>query len=1302
MNRSNIAVVGMAAKIGPADDLDALARCIYDGEPLLLSQGHGSEDTLARVIYGALVDARLQAEEDIIVITVDSDVEGAPNAVLAALGTARQRLTGGETTAVVIAAGDKGDAGAIVLQELTWAEAQAHRIYAVVESLAFAEGNERSPETVEATCRRAWAQTDLAPDALGYLEFAGQEDLQHETATLEGLRRAYRTPEPDLTCGLGNGTPGAKYTPTGDMASLIKTVLCLHQRFLPAQPDWRGPEAPERWQGTPFYVNEASRPWFVPEDEKRVAAFVASGGPAGVLLLSDVPRPRRDSHYLQRAACHLLPIAAESRDGLLDQLRDLEQQVSRSTDLCAVAQDRFKTYRQRPGARYTLCLVGKNEKELLRDIEFAFEGVERAFEKQRSWQTPRGSYFTPNPLGDEGTVAFVYPGAFNSYPNLGRDLFQLFPDLHERLALRTSDIGSVVGEAVLYPRSLTPLSKADRRAHERALMAQPETLIESGTTYAMIVTTILRDYFHVQPAAALGYSLGEASMLWAAEVWQNAEAGSRRWRNSPLFKTRLTGPKQAVREHWEIDAIVDDGAFWRTYLLKAPVDAIRAHVNEAPRVTLTMINTPNEGVIAGDPAGCRRVIDALDCHALPVPYDAVIHAEAMRSEHPAFVDLYTNPVTRRPDVDFYSTAGYAPLTLASEDLAHALADMTCTQVDFPRLVQCAYDDGARIFIELGPQRTCTRWLDKILADRPHAAMAIDKKGSSDVVELFGVLARLLSHGVDLDISRLYALELTETDAIPVERTDEALESVIQEEPVPVLAGVANAVGTGRGAVPPQTAPRLTGPTAYHEATPPSDEVTLPKELDLVRQYAEGANTHQTRVADTHGAFLQARRAALRETGALIQTQIATYGRWLNQALGDAAPSNGNGSNGGKGSKGSNGSNGSNGHHARFHETDLQAFATGSAVQCFGPAYAVFEQRRLPRIPNGDLLLMSRIVDVEGDRGDFRPGAGLVSEYDVPADAWFYQPNVHPTVPYAVLMEIAMQPCGFLSAYLGSALRYPETDFYFRNLDGTGHLLAAPDLRGQTVTNHVQLLSSTTMRGVILQQFAFALACGGETFYEGQASFGYFQAAALDKQAGLDGMTPSRPWYRRPDARTASIDVLNFGNEVLRQRYYSVPPARPHYRLSDGQLDLLDTVRVVESGGSYGQGYVHAEAYVDPADWFFKCHFYQDPVMPGSLGVQAIQQALRAYAIHQNLGVHLHTPHFAEISGHRTTWKYRGQIRPEDRALELDVHVKRVGTGAGQVTVVGDASVWRDSQRIYEVNDVGVCIKDTTDTAWAGL
>ena len=60
-----------------------------------------------------------------------------------------------------------------------------------------------------------------------------------------------------------------------------------------------------------------------------------------------------------------------------------------------------------------------------------------------------------------------------------------------------------------------------------------------------------------------------------------------------------------------------------------------------------------------------------------------------------------------------------------------------------------------------------------------------------------------------------------------------------------------------------------------------------------------------------------------------------------------------------------------------------------------------------------------------------------AEYDAPHDAWYYQQNSSTTMPYSVLMEIALQPCGLLGAYLGSTLQFPDQNLYFRNLDGDG-------------------------------------------------------------------------------------------------------------------------------------------------------------------------------------------------------------------------------------------------------------------------
>ncbi len=130
----------------------------------------------------------------------------------------------------------------------------------------------------------------------------------------------------------------------------------------------------------------------------------------------------------------------------------------------------------------------------------------------------------------------------------------------------------------------------------------------------------------------------------------------------------------------------------------------------------------------------------------------------------------------------------------------------------------------------------------------------------------------------------------------------------------------------------------------------------------------------------------------------------------------------------------------------------------------------------------------------------------------PADMWFYTDNSYPFTPYSVMMEMALQPCGFLSAFMGPTFAFPEIDFYFRNLDGHATLHKDVDLRGRTLTNRVELLSSTVLQGIIIQKYKFDMMLDGESFFVGESSFGYFTMQALSSQAGLDMGNPPVKWH----------------------------------------------------------------------------------------------------------------------------------------------------------------------------------------------
>ena len=64
-----------------------------------------------------------------------------------------------------------------------------------------------------------------------------------------------------------------------------------------------------------------------------------------------------------------------------------------------------------------------------------------------------------------------------------------------------------------------------------------------------------------------------------------------------------------------------------------------------------------------------------------------------------------------------------------------------------------YQDGARVFLEVGPKSILSRLTAKILAGRPHAAIAVDD--GTGLAGLLAALAQLACAGVALDLRPLF-------------------------------------------------------------------------------------------------------------------------------------------------------------------------------------------------------------------------------------------------------------------------------------------------------------------------------------------------------------------------------------------------------------------------------------------------------------------------------------------------------------------------------------------------------------------
>ena len=386
------------------------------------------------------------------------------------------------------------------------------------------------------------------------------------------------------------------------------------------------------------------------------------------------------------------------------------------------------------------------------------------------------------------------------------------------------------------------------------------------------------------------------------------------------------------------------------------------------------------------------------------------------------------------------------------------------------------------------------------------------------------------------------------------------------------------------------------------------------------------------------------------------------------------------------------------------EKAIEEFALGDMSKAFGDDFKIYEGRTSSRQPNTDLQVITRVLSIDGARGDFSKPTTCVAEYDVPENVWYYDQNSTHTMPYSVLMEIALQPCGLMGAYLGSTLQFPDKDLYFRNLDGDGEMFDLPktcpeltsggtDFRGKTITNKAVLKSSIALGGTVLQNYTFECSIDGHLFYKGKSSFGFFPADALASQVGLDKGAEVPSWLQSQNLQPKDYMQIKLDSLYGKMKLYKAPAGKPHYRLAEDQLNLVDTLRVVKNGGEHGKGYVHATRFMQPYDWFFTCHFYTDPVMPGSLGVEAMLQAMQVFALQQDLGTEFNSPKFVQLPNHKTNWKYRGQIFQHVKNMHLEVHIKSISRKGGILEIIGDAYLWNEGMRIYQVTDLGLGIEE---------
>ena len=122
--------------------------------------------------------------------------------------------------------------------------------------------------------------------------------------------------------------------------------------------------------------------------------------------------------------------------------------------------------------------------------------------------------------------------------------------------------------------------------------------------------------------------------------------------------------------------------------------------------------------------------------------------------------------------------------------------------------------------------------------------------------------------------------------------------------------------------------------------------------------------------------------------------------------------------------------------------------------------------------------------------------------------------------------------------------------------------------------------------------------------------------------------------------------------------------------------------IQETKGKFNKGLVNAELDIKDKMWFFDCHFKDDPVMPGCLGLDAMWQLVGFFLGWKG------EPGKGRALGVNSV-KFTGEVLKNVKIAKYQIDIKRILKKEKAVVGVADGILYADKKVIYEANNLKV-------------
>ena len=611
----------------------------------------------------------------------------------------------------------------MVLKRVEDAERDGDRIYAVIKGVAGSsdgKGKSMTAPRLEGqilALQRAYERAGIRPSTIGLVEAHGTGTSIGDASELSAVANVFQADgAAPQSCAIGSVKSMVGHTKSAaGITGLMKVALALYHKTLPATLHVEKPNPKLLEAGTPIFVNTETLPWIPPAGTPRrggVSAF-GFGGTNFHAVLEEFQGDLRDAADIAQT---------EKWPAELYVWNDSTPATLNASSAAQAIS---------PSAQTRLAIVATSPE----DLHAKLAKAKTALESKQPLNDAQGIYLAFGP--PRGKVAFLFPGQGSQKTHMLRELALTFPEF--RASLERAE-RSVAGRfpkklsAYIYPPpAFSPEQEKQQNLEiTDTVVAQPALgVVEIG-----LCRTLER--LGVHPDMTAGHSYGEYVALAAAGVISD----------SALFDLSEARGR-AIKD-------TTQGEAGTMAAVAADAEAITKALDGMAGITLANHNSPRQTVISGANAAVHAAIKKLETAGLAarlIPVACAFHSPLMEPARGRFAEVLAKQTFTKPVAAVFSNTLGAQYPEDPKEIAALLASHLVSPVKFVDEVRAMYQQGARVFLEVGPKGVLTGLARQILDGKDARFIQIDSDRGA-LVQFLNALAQLAVEGVPVDTAQL--------------------------------------------------------------------------------------------------------------------------------------------------------------------------------------------------------------------------------------------------------------------------------------------------------------------------------------------------------------------------------------------------------------------------------------------------------------------------------------------------------------------------------------------------------------------